>query len=107
MGKVVIISELYYPEQNSTGYFLTGVAEGLVASEGEVAVICAQPSYNQRGVKAPKDEVHNGVSIRRCWSTTSDPRRNIGRILNFLTASFSIGLQAMVRFIDGGNATCA
>lgn len=95
MNNTIIISELYYPEQNATGYFLTGIAEGLVGTEDAVHVLCAQPSYNQRGEKAPKQENRNGVTVRRCWSTTCDPRKTWGRSLNFVTTSLSIGWHAL------------
>lgn len=95
METIRIISELYYPEQNATGYFMTGIAEGLVRGTETVSVICAQPSYNQRGEKAAKVEVRNGVSIRRCWSTTFDPKRIFGRLVNFATTSLSLGFRAL------------
>lgn len=94
MDKIIIISELYYPEQNATGHILTGIAEGL-AEKDSVKVLCAQPCYNQRGVEAPKWEDHNGVAIRRCWSTTCNPRKIWGRLLNFATTSLSIGWRAL------------
>lgn len=93
MDKIIIVSELYYPEQSATGRVLTGIAEGLTAKD-TVHVLCAQPSYNQRGVRAPKSELYNGVDIRRCWSTTCDPRKIWGRLLNFATTSLSIGWRA-------------
>ena len=96
-----IISELYYPEQNATGFFLTGIAEGLVDSNTSVAVLCAQPSYNQRGVKAPRLEEHNAVQIRRCWSTTCDPKKAWGRLLNFTTTSLSIGWRSLFSIKQG------
>ena len=92
--KVLVISELYYPEQNATGHFLTGIAEGLAVKD-VVHVLCAQPSYNQRGIKAPKLEERNGVAIRRCWSTTCDPRKIWGRLMNFASTSLSIGWLAL------------
>lgn len=92
--KDVIITELYHPEQNATGYFLTGIAEALVGDGREVSVLCAQPSYYQRGTKAPRSEVRNGVFIRRCVSTTCDPRKIWGRLLNFATTSLSIGWRS-------------
>ena len=95
MSKSVLISELYYPEQNATGFFLTGIAEGLVDRPQSVSVLCAQPSYNQRGVKAPNTELHPGVDIRRCWSTTCDPKQIWGRLLNFATTSLSVGWRAL------------
>jgi colanic acid biosynthesis glycosyl transferase WcaI len=93
MDKIIIISELYYPEQNATGHILTGIAEGL-AEKDSVNVLCAQPCYNQRGIEAPKWEERNCVDIRRCWSTTCDPRKIWGRLLNFATTSLSIGWRA-------------
>jgi len=94
MKQCVVISELYYPEQNATGFILTGIAEGL-AEKDSVNVLCAQPCYNQRGIKAPKTELHHGVDIRRCWSTTCDPKQIRGRLLNFATTSLSVGWRAL------------
>ena len=96
-----IISELYYPEQNATGYFLTGIAESLVYETNKVSVLCAQPSYNQRGVKAALTEVKNGVFIRRCWSTRYDPKIILGRLLNLVTTSASIGWRSMFSLRKG------
>ncbi len=93
--KILVVTELYYPEQNATGHFLTGIAEALVDEDGSVSVLCAQPSYNQRGIRAPWGEEHHGVSIRRCWSTTCDPKKIWGRLLNFATTSLSIGWRAL------------
>jgi len=98
----LVITELYYPEQNATGHFLTGIAEALVDQNGSVSVLCAQPSYNQRGIKAPLGEKHHGVSIRRCWSTTCDPKKIWGRLLNFATTSLSIGWRALFSIKRGG-----
>lgn len=92
--KILVITELYHPEQNATGYFLTGIAEGL-AEKYVVDVLCAQPCYNQRGVKAPRLEELNNVVIKRCWSTTHDPRKIWGRLLNFATTSLSIGWRSL------------
>ena len=94
MSRNIIVSELYYPEQNATGFILTGIAEGL-AEKDSVNVLCAQPCYNQRGIEAPKWEEHNGVAIRRCWSTTCDPRKTSGRLTNSASTSLSIGWCAM------------
>ena len=95
MATIRIISELYYPEQNATGYFLTGIAEGLAQESLPVSVLCTQPSYNQRGLKALKIEERKGVRIRRCWSTTCDPKKIWGRLFNFATTSISIGCRAL------------
>ena len=100
-NRIWIISELYYPEETSTGHFMTKIAEGL-GLEFTVKVLCAQPSYSKRGVQAPKREVHNGVDIIRCYSTTFDKNKLPLRIINLLTISLSIFLNAL-RYLRYGD----
>lgn len=98
-----IISELYYPEETSTGYYMTRIAEGLAAPEhGEnVAVICGQPNYSARGKTSPKFEEHKEVSIYRCASTRLDKNVVPFRLLNMLTLSCSIFFKALLRIKRG------
>jgi len=46
-----ILSEVYYPEETGTGYYITRIAEHL-ALKRPVSVLCAQPAYSRAGVKA-------------------------------------------------------
>ena len=39
MKRYVVVSELYYPEQNATGHFLTGIAESLVGGSS-MSLLC-------------------------------------------------------------------
>jgi colanic acid biosynthesis glycosyl transferase WcaI len=96
LRRIWFISELYYPEVTSTGHIVTEVAEGL-ARDFDVQVICAQPSYSQRQLKAPRSEVRNGVRIRRCWSARMDKDRILGRLINMVTVSFTMFMAAVVR----------
>jgi colanic acid biosynthesis glycosyl transferase WcaI len=93
-GKVWIVSELYYPEETSTGYLLTKIAEGL-AEHRRINVLCAQPTYSARGVRAPSQEERNGVTIYRCRATTFDKNKLLLRLINLVTISLSIFLQAV------------
>ncbi len=72
---MLIITELYYPEDTSTGYFLTGIAEGLAAAGVPVRVLCAQPSYRLKGVEAPELEMRAGVAIRRVRAPAGDKNK--------------------------------
>jgi len=85
-----VVSELYHPELTSTGYFLTGLAEGMAASR-VVRVICSQPTYAARGTRAATTEVRNGVHIERCVGTRFDKDRLALRLINLVTISVSIG----------------
>lgn len=95
-----VVTELYYPEETSTGYYLTRIAEGL-ADEFDVKVLCGQPNYSARGTRAPSREVHKNVGIFRAFGTTLDKNVIIFRLINMLTLSFSIFLKALFKFKKG------
>jgi colanic acid biosynthesis glycosyl transferase WcaI len=102
MGEKIvwIVSELYYPEETSTGHFMTNIAEGL-AKAFTVRALCAKPSYSQRGKRVPSREIHNGVDIRRCFSTTLNKDILAFRFANLITISLSIFLAALFNFRKG------
>jgi glycosyltransferase involved in cell wall biosynthesis len=95
-----VASELYYPEDTSTGYYLTRIAEGL-ATEFPVRVLCAQPTYAARGQKAPSREERNGVLIERCPATSLDKDFLPFRLVNLATISLSLWIRALRRFRGG------
>jgi colanic acid biosynthesis glycosyl transferase WcaI len=97
---VWVISELYYPEETSTGYFLTKIAEGL-ASRFSVRVLCSQPTYSSRGRRALANEIRNGVHIHRCWSSTFNKDVMPLRLLNVASISLSIFVNCLRRFRSG------
>ena len=74
---------------------MTRIAEGL-ADDFDVHVLCSQPTYSARGLRASSREVHNGVLVRRCLSVTLDRTRHIYRALNAMTIACSIWLAAVV-----------
>src|SRR3546814_8351547 len=83
-----VVSELYYPEQTSTGYFLTEIAEGL-AADFDVRAVCGQPTYSSAGIVAPQRAVRNGVSIYRMRGTRFPTDRLFLRLLNVVTLSLA------------------
>lgn len=90
MPRLLIISELYYPEDTSTGYFVTGIAEGLSERAGgslDVSVLCAQPTYSKAGIRAPERETHRGVSIRRLAAPKGNKNKLPGRLWNLTSLS--------------------
>ncbi len=95
-----VVSELYYPEETSTGYYLTRIAEGL-ANDFDVKVLCGQPNYSARGTRAPKSEVHKNVEIFRAYGTTLDKNIILFRLINMLTFSISIFFKAIFHFKKG------
>jgi glycosyltransferase involved in cell wall biosynthesis len=95
-----VVTEVYYPEETSTGYYLTRIAEGL-ANDFDVKVLCGQPTYSARGVIAPKHEIHKNVEIFRAAGTTLDKNVIVFRLMNMLTLGLSVFLKALRNFRRG------
>ncbi len=95
-----ILTEVYYPEEISTGYYLTEIAEGL-AKDRVVKVITGQPKHMSRGQLAPKYEVRNNVEIFRAGGTTLDKNVFVFRLVNMLTIGISIFLRSLKLFKKG------
>ncbi|MEP6901983.1 MAG: glycosyltransferase family 4 protein [Actinomycetota bacterium] len=99
-NRLWVVTELYYPEETSTGYYLTRIAEGLT-EDFEVKVLCGQPNYSAKGVKAPKREIHKNVEIFRSFGTTFNKNVIIFRLLNMVALSLSTFFRALVNFKQG------
>jgi glycosyltransferase involved in cell wall biosynthesis len=100
MPRLWVLTELYYPEETSTGYYMTKIAEG-VAGSFDVRVICGQPNYSKRGTRAPSREVHKGVDITRVRSTTFDKNSIPLRLINIFSLAVSVLWAALRRFGKG------
>ena len=94
MKRIWIISELYYPEETSTGWFVTKIAEGL-KSEFDVRVLCAKPTYSERHMNASTHEKRHGTTIKRVWSTRFSKDSLPGRLSNLLTLTTSLALNVL------------
>lgn len=97
MNRIWVIGEPYAPEENNTAYYLTQTAEGL-AEKFDVAVLCGQPAYFSRGVRAPKREILNKVDVKRCRGTTLDKNVLPFRLLNIFSTGGSMFFNALFRF---------
>ena len=97
---VWFVSELYYPEATSTGYYVTGIAEGLAAT-ATVKVLCSQPTYASRGLRVPAHEIRKGVEIFRGAGTTFDKNTMLLRLVNLMTITFSLFALALRSFRPG------
>lgn len=95
-----VVTELYYPEETSTGYYMTRIAEGL-AGDFDVKALCGQPNYSSRGTKAPKHEIRNGVEISRAAGTTLNKNVILFRLINMITLGISTFFKALIKFRAG------
>ncbi|BAY12872.1 glycosyltransferase family 4 protein [Calothrix sp. NIES-2098] len=94
MTKIWVLTELYFPEQTSTGYLLTNTAEGL-AEDYEVKVITGPASNFLQSVDYPCHEFRNNVELFRCRGTNFEKDWLLGRLINILTRSLAIFWKAL------------
>jgi colanic acid biosynthesis glycosyl transferase WcaI len=95
-----VLTEVYYPEEISTGYYLTSIAEGL-ATARTVKVLTGQPKHMSRGRRVAKRETRNDVEIIRAWGTTLDKNIFLYRLVNMLTIGISIFFKSIRLFRRG------
>ncbi len=95
MKCIWFLTELYFPEQTSTGYFLTKIAEGL-AEEYDVKVITGPATKSLSPCEEfPIHERRNKVEIWRCNGTNLNHNLLLGRFLNLMTRSVAIFWKAL------------
>src|SRR5262245_51864221 len=87
--RFTLVTGNFLPDFSATGQLLTELAVGLRKLGCEVWVYTSQPAYGAQG-RSPSFEVHEGVEIRRVFSTQLDKNQRIGRTLNAVTFFVSV-----------------
>ncbi|MGH2568985.1 MAG: glycosyltransferase family 4 protein [Bacteroidota bacterium] len=100
--RIIILTELYYPEESGTGYVMAKIAEGLVQNYS-VTVLCGYSNSSHRTLQRPSLENRNGVVVERCAATRLNKDVMLFRMINLFTISASIFLKALRR-IDRGDS---
>jgi len=95
-----VLSEVYYPEETGTAYYITKIAEHL-AETRDVAALCVQPSYSKAGDRAPAREKHKGVEIYRCGAILPRRKTIAARLLKMTSVTLSLSLSAVLRVRPG------
>ncbi|MBR2648179.1 MAG: glycosyltransferase family 4 protein [Sediminibacterium sp.] len=94
-----IVSELFYPEEVSTGYVMTKIAEKLNETES-VGVICG-PSDYQAGVFKAKYELSNKILIKRVNTPRFNKNNLLLRILGFFLLTTAIAFKIITNVKRG------
>lgn len=89
-----IVSELFYPEEVSTGYVMTKIAEALNETV-EVGVICGPAKYQSDVFKA-KYTLSDQIILKRISIPRFNKNRIVTRILNFVLLTIAIGIKVFV-----------
>jgi glycosyltransferase involved in cell wall biosynthesis len=98
--KIWFFSEVYYPDEQGTAFYTTGIAEGL-AGLYDVHVLCSAPTVTARGTRVNRKEVRNCVTIERCAGTTLNKDILPLRLINILTYTVATFLKALASVKKG------
>lgn len=92
--KILIISQVFYPDEVAVANLFTNLASALVSSGLDVKVWCAQPSYTS-SIRQPRKKLYEGININYLSSTNFRKEKMVGRILNFLTFTISAATKLL------------
>lgn len=97
--KTWLISELFYPEETGTGYFMTQIADK-IAQDTEVNIICAPFNYETDIYKA-NYLISENIKIHRVWMPKLNKNKLFSRILRMLFLTLTMGFKALLKIKRG------
>jgi len=87
--RIIVLSQLFYPESIGTGLVLTELSEALVRLGYDVEAVCGPPTHMNRKIKISRRLQHLGVYIQRVRSTRFSKIHSFGKFANQLTFTLS------------------
>jgi len=94
MPRLVFANRYFYPDQSATSQLLSDLAFQLAAAGADVQVITSQQLYQSPRASLPREEVVNGVTIRRVPATTFGRAGLWGRAIDYVSYSTSMWWRA-------------
>lgn len=93
--RIVIVTELFYPDETSTARILTTVAENLNDSF-EVLVLTGPKSYaNDTNIIGLIDE-HQEINVQRVWVPALNKNKLISRFIRLILLSFGLAWRILL-----------
>ncbi len=89
--KLVIVSEIFYPDSSSTAYILTKIADSL-SSDYDILVISGPQSYSYDNIRHHNDK-SKPYPIKRIKLRNYDKNRLIPRTIRLIVSSFKLGRE--------------
>lgn len=93
-NRILLITQVFYPDEVSTASLFTNLCSVLADKSVEVEVWCAHPSYTHTE-KQSRKLVYNGINITFLSSTNFKKTFFAGRVINYLSFTFSVLLKLL------------
>lgn len=88
MSRIIIISEVFYPDNCTTAHILTKIASRLAYDQHSVIVISGPQGYDNSQLSSDKSP--EGVDIMRLRTRNSNKNNIFARAVKFITLSLSL-----------------
>ena len=92
--KFFLVSQVFYPDEVSTASLFTDLCIVLAKDDYEIEVWCAQPSYTTTK-RQPGRVKYKEVNISYLFGTNFSKDNLLGRLVNYITFSFSLFLKLL------------
>ena len=96
-GELWIVSELFYPDETATGFYMTNIAEHLAKGQ-TINVICGSDIY-EKGTKliASNQYFSENLKIHRIKVLSLDKNRILSRIFRFIYLTIALAIHMMMK----------
>lgn len=94
--KILLITQVFYPDTVSVSQHMTDLAEKLVEDGHEVTVFTSRYPYEEKTHCYSKSENYRGVKIERLWQSSFGKRITLTRLMDFFTFYFSISIKLLL-----------
>ncbi len=98
--KIIIISQVFWPDESAGSQILTDLAEALIGNGFEVDLITSGNAYENQNTLYPKEEDYKSIHIKRLRTCRLGKGSKLGRFITFFT--FNVKLFFSLLFIRKG-----
>ena len=99
--RIVFVNRYYWPDISATSQLLTDLTRRLHAAGFDVEVLCSRLLYETSHRALPPAELAQGVRVRRVWSTSFGRANLLGRMIDYASFYFSVGVSLLWRLSRG------
>lgn len=89
MKKIVVLSQVFYPDMQATSQLFSDLFQKLAGKDFQIRVICGFPAVLDKTVPCPALEQWNGIEIQRCGGAFNFKKSLWKRALHYLFFSLA------------------
>lgn len=94
--RIILVSELFYPEESATAHILTKIA-GKLACDFDVFILTGPVSYEERSHENSNKPSVEEYDIERVWVPALSKNYLLSRLIRFFALTIGLGLKTLLR----------